>query len=1184
MYFFKTAHCHTTQQTDTRVFRAMVCMVFVSLFSFSPVLAMDVGEEATQSARIIDTEGLVEFFQPASSRWHTARSGQELHPGDSVRTGTHSRVSLLLADESLIKLKEQSDFSLAEVAPSAGWALLRKGKTSPPSIQSMFTMRRGGVWFLNKNRAVAIRLKTPMGVVGVRGTELSVQLDGEDEDGALRVATLEGQAHVQNDQGELTVSRGEEAVARPGLAPTKKLLLHPEEAVQWTITIPPLFTPRDLKVAHVRSTVGWDYVQQDQFVQAVDFFATVSDPDPTDFLGKIAALIALQKFKQADRSLEEAQARYPAFDVFVLQKAWLDLMTGEIVNANKILMSYTEKHPLNAMGWQLRALTALVLDDQDAMGRAAQTAVKLAPESATSWIIQTYVYQARFRLDLAGEAIQKALALEPENVTALLTWAKLQFGSGLTVDALTTIGKATARDPNNAEVNNLHGFILFSLRKVEEAIVAFEKAAKLDTALSEPHMGLGLSHMRQGDTARALEEITTAVLLDPRRALLRSYWAKMLYQVGRHDKALDVLEMARILDSRDPTPELYRAIILKDLNRPTEAIHAIHQAIALNNNRAVYRSRFLLDGDLAVKNVDLSKLFTQLNLTPWAKNKAAASIRQDYTNASGHLFYAGTLLEEEGRSTAANTENLLARLFMPANVNSFNSFNNYTAFVERPSADVELSVTGGNQHAFQQFHSVTGAIPDADFAYILGYDTSHSDGWRESHVDERRSVVGYAKWDGPEKGSLYLVASQSDVEVGNTSPRYEYDSTSEPRDRSEAQTYRLEAGYHHHFTPGSDLLLHMARRANKGDITIYQGMTADDLGAIFAFPDATWEGENDNALEIMTRFSQVQAEYIHKLSDHQLILGSSYYYGTERLKWNYGLSNLSVQGVALDDQMIVRPVADQKRSSQAWFVQDIWQVAPALVVEADLHFDRMDTGSTTQQTTWVVEGFNPRFGVVWTPRTKHTIRAAIFRALSPFASDRLDPSDIAGIPVHRNGSPGSTSEETQLVWEYDSGRGFVSSSLFYMDRTYPEKQTGGSMIDWRSVIKGGEMVYNRILGEGLGLSSRYRYQDVRYQQDRSVDRGDHLLQSELRWVRPDGFSAGLAETFRHTDFRARTQENETLWTTDLDLAYEFPKKLGSLSLEVNNLFDEQFNWVTDSFIFQGQNPARELFLKLSVNL
>jgi len=192
--------------------------------------------------------------------------------------------------------------------------------------------------------------------------------------------------------------------------------------------------------------------------------------------------------------------------------------------------------------------------------------------------------------------------------------------------------------------------------------------------------------MRQGDVAAAMQEITEAVLLELRRSLFLSYRAKMLYQIKRFDRALAVLESAQKLDPNDPTPLLYRAIILRDLNHPTEAIQALNQAAALNDNRAVYRSGFMLDRDMAVKNVNQAIIYSQLGLSDWAKNKALASVKKDFNNSAGHMFLAGALLDMEGRLTGAGSEYLLGTILQPANINALNSFQEYTSFFERPDA------------------------------------------------------------------------------------------------------------------------------------------------------------------------------------------------------------------------------------------------------------------------------------------------------------------------------------------------------------------------------------------------------------------------------------------------------------------------------------------------------------------
>ncbi|MBL7000782.1 MAG: iron dicitrate transport regulator FecR, partial [Gammaproteobacteria bacterium] len=199
---------------------------------------------------------------------------------------------------------------------------------------------------------------------------------------------------------------------------------------------------------------------------------------------------------------------------------------------------------------------------------------------------------------------------------------------------------------------------------------------------AETYFGLSLAYMRKGLIEQAMQSIASAVLLDPQRSMYLSYWGKMLHQIGRNDKALTVLDSAIRLDQQDPTPRLYKAIILRDLNRPGEAIRHLQVAQELNNNRGVYRSRSLLDKDLAVQNVDLSRLFTQLGLAEWAHKKAINSIKSDFTNVSAHILNAGAYAGVGDRAYALANEALLARLMQPANINAFSSFNSYTSLYE----------------------------------------------------------------------------------------------------------------------------------------------------------------------------------------------------------------------------------------------------------------------------------------------------------------------------------------------------------------------------------------------------------------------------------------------------------------------------------------------------------------------
>ena len=49
---------------------------------------------------------------------------------------------------------------------------------------------------------------------------------------------VEGAAEFFNPQGTILVNAGEEGVAVPGQAPTKRVILNPEDAVQWALYYP----------------------------------------------------------------------------------------------------------------------------------------------------------------------------------------------------------------------------------------------------------------------------------------------------------------------------------------------------------------------------------------------------------------------------------------------------------------------------------------------------------------------------------------------------------------------------------------------------------------------------------------------------------------------------------------------------------------------------------------------------------------------------------------------------------------------------------------------------------------------------------------------------------------------------------------------------------------------------------
>ncbi len=810
---------------------------------------------------------------------------------------------------------------------------------------------------------------------------------------------------------------------------------------------------------------------------------------------------------------------------------------------------------------------------------AARKSISIDESDAQGYILKSYAHQSMFDLEQASMMLQRALDIEPSNLTALLNLARIRFGSDLPDKAWNTLMRAESVDPGSGLVQNLKGFMLLARQKTDEAMEAFQKALATDSGLGEPHLGLALCRMRRAEPEKAMEEMSAAVLLEPRRSLILSYWAKMLYQLKRFRQALDMLDLAKELDPNDPTPHLYEGIIQRDLNRPVQAVESLHKAIALNDNRGVYRSRFLLDRDLAVKNVNLFIIYQQLGLSAWAQSKAVASIKQDYANYAGHLFYGSALLDTGIRTVAGGSELLLARILQPANLNAVNTFNSYTPFFEEPALDGLATAKAGNHKTRGGDMLVFGGVPKYNLAFNADTHRDSTDGWRGVNLDRNKGVATMLKYDPTpvDRISLsyrYLDQKQEDSSLG----RNIYDQEPKPLDETNIKTDIVELGYHHHFFPGSDFLFFYNYVKNDGDF--FESGRVPDIWGIGGLDLLSYSDS-----KFTKRFQQFQVQQTYKAKDHQLLAGVLRYSGRT------GALNI-MEDVFLFNGVTLASFLSSSEHDTAdrltgFYVRDIWQLHEDWILEGALYYDRMTRSNPWNGTQRDMNELNPRLGIVWSPTPSDTVRLAGFRYILPFTSNRIDPMEIGGVPIFRNTGEGSIAREVDLVWEHEWEKAFLSVGGFYLKRKSTSvfvDDTTGAEIETRydGRLRGVETAYNQILGKGLALAAGYRLQKVRDSFMPHYDRKDHLAGVQLRFVHHSGFSAGVAQTYRYADFDSETMENEGMWITDLGMSYEFPGKKGLLDLQVRNVFNNRFNWVEDVFTFQGRAPAREIAGSLSI--
>lgn len=1128
---------------NNRCIYMIILLLFFSSFSHAN---SNLRLGSSVEGKVVHKQGRVQIHQALTNKWVYAKPGSLLHAGDTISTGANGKASLMMSDETIMQVGRNSKLQITHVAKNAGWFERSViAKSIKQASRSVFSLISGKLWARNKNKSVNVRFKVATASIGIRGTELVIEAK---DDGTVSSTVLEGTIEASNEQGAVIGEAGNQITILPGQVPNKTTLLNPEDAVQWTFVIPPLINFDDFSTKAVSTDIR-------KLIQSEDY-----------------AVAATKVSKQLQRSPDNSELR--------LLDSVLDIFNDNPKRALKKLQNLSTVFSNNALLLRSLATARLLIGDKASAKTAAEHAVRLEPDTASNHIVLAYVEQSRFDLKNAMRSINTALRIEPENIQAVVMQAQLLFGSGHIDQAMNILLAAHEKAPNNAEINNLAGFVLISQRKLDDAKNAFNTALQNDAGTAESHMGLGLIHMREGNADLALEAITSAVALDPQRSLFLSYWGKMLYQVERFDKALDMFEHAALLDKNDPTPLFYKSIILRDLNRPGEAIEALNKAVELNDNRAVYRSRFLLDQDLAVRNVDLSILYSQLGLKRTAERKAVAAIKSDYTNYSGHLFYSGALSAYDDRSYPAGSEALLARMLMPANVNTFNTFNDYTAFFEQPEIGGQITARGGSLGTAGGDLIIYGSAPESNFAYNLGVFGDSTDGWRETNSEETKTAAFIGKWQPSEQNGILVSALYSeDEERDRAAERYEFDSLSSPSDELDLELTAFELGYHYKASPRSSFLFYGAHQDN----AIKQFTATSEL----SFADVYLE--SDITKEYERPYDQLQLQYIAKLDKHQLIAGVQGFSGKTKLKYGHEYARAVDRSIippfVILEIETLDPDYELDINFISVYIQDNWKITDDLAIEAAVYVDKMEhmdvewdsVNSMWNITPWELDKINPRLGLIWNVSTRNTVRLAAFRYILPFVSSRLDPVDVAGVPIFRNTEEGSIIKEVDLVWEYETNTGVVSFGIFSMDKESP---SSNAILEGE--IDGGELSYETLLGLATGLSANYRFSSIKDQNTPSLDRHDGLFTIALRNHQPNGFSIGIQNSYRVMVFD-NDRDSENINILDLDAGYEIGHKNAKVSLEVRNILDKKFNWVVDPFVINGRNPAREVLLTATVN-
>ncbi len=1157
---------------------------------------------AQNAAKVLSAQGAVEREQPP---WVSVTVNAWLAVGTRVRTGDQSRAVLLLADETQLKVNANTELQLANVR-DASTLFKRVALAASSSQESVLNISKGQVWLRARNKPADVRVATPAVTAAIRGTEFDLRVNA---DGESLITVLEGVVDYRNQFGAVQVNTGEQGRARVGEAPTKTVLLNPADAVQWTLVYSGAVSPRDYAVRYASAAAaraalaaltsatplspaaslaiaeaqhdagdpaaamqtlaalttpesaelrGWLLLEQNRPGEAIVEFDRAPADSPRARLGRSMAAFRLRRYADAS-----PQPQATDDGRLLVQKARLELLSGDAAAARLALEAVLPRDAGYAQVQALLSNVYLAQDKKDEARRAAAQAVGAAPESPTAWLALSLVEQSAFDLAAATRAAERARTLDPSFVQANIQYANLLFGAGNSGDAERTILQVLAVAPDEAMAHSTLGFIQLAQGHRTEAHTSLARALALDDTQGEPHLGLGILAMREGLNEEAVTEFMTAAALEPRRSAYQTYLAKALYELRRFDQSFAALASAQSLDPRDPTPHLYAGVFDSDLRRPGAAVREFEQSIALNDGRAVYRSRFLLDQDLASRNVSLATAYSRLGLTEWANHHAVESGLVSDDDSSAHLFLGATFLGLKGRLNAGGGELLLSRLLGPPNVNSFNSFNNYTTLFDHPRADWTFTQVGGT---FKSSDTEMNAYGGTDrLAYSAAWGYFRTDGFRPTN-DDRHEVSGanLFKVKVTPHGSLLLSYIHVDSRQGDHGGGLSalVSDENNPFKRVTSRFDRAEIGYHQQIRPGSDLLVYFAVQTDTG--------VSDDPKATLGFLHTTTTTNNPAY--------DYQAAHLLKLSPRlQLRYGVDLYQGKEKSETN---SNLVLSNDPADEVPYTFSSQTTDVLYRTVFAQATYLLTHQLSATVGLNYDWANHDDFFLESDTPAKKWNPTAGVSFSPTGSTTFRFAAMRVLQTHYQDRLAPTHVTGFPLEQNESPLSESTVFNLAWDQRIGvNTFVRTTAFKRRQEIPLFELC-EFVSCSNDFYGGGIVLDQMLTERWTVVPEYT---VAHVTDLFGLRHDHEGTLATYYVHPSGVTLKLSEQYLHQ--RGQTQSapsDVSVFTTGGSISYELPHKRGLLSLAASNLTDRRYTFLADPLSLDTRVPRRQVNLSLQV--
>lgn len=1134
----------------------MRCLVIWLMFLFSQLCSADTDAAAacsqTASATLVSLQGSLYFDPDGHGRWHAAQLSQALCEGSRIRVEADSRATLLLPSGITLRLSGGSVLSLNKI-----------GQQDP----TLLDLVKGFVHFISRTPK-QLHITTPVANAGPEGTEFALQADAA----SASLWVYEGGVRFFNAYGELRLQPGESGQTLLGQAPRAQIDIKPRDAVSWALYYPPLL----------------NYPEP----------AQAADPD-------LRAAIAEFRRGRTDLALTALAALPPERQSlqYLKIRGAMRLSVGQTETALQDIQALLAANPGDAEALALQSILALSQNRKAEADALAKQAVAADNRSAAAHSALSYVQQGQFDLEQALASAEQAAALAPQDALVWARLAELRLALGRRNESRDAAAKAFQLDPNLERTQTVAGFSQLFDTEIDRARHSFETAIRLDSSSPLARLGLGLAKIRGGDLEQGRRELEIAAVLDPENSLIRSYLGKAYYEERRDRLAADQLKLAKERDPNDPTPYFYDAIRKQTTNRPVEALADMQDAMQLNDNRAVYRSKLLLDEDLAAKSASLGRIYNDLGFQWMGLVQGWRSVSEDPSNFSAHRLLADNYAAVPRHEITRVSELLQSQLLQPANMTPIQpglltsnplvleglgpttqSFNEFNPLYTRNRLALQLSAIAGGNNTWGN-EAIHSGIWDR-FSYSLGQFHYSTDGFRENNDIETNLYTAFTQFALTPSTNIQFEFRDNKTESGDISSQFFAADVDEAL-RQTNRTTSARAGLHYEIDADSDFLASLSHA--KREIT---------MRTHHVFFDGLFDQDKSQFDKLSTEAFHIESQYLKRTKSSNHILGFGYLGQNENL-YSDRFNRTYFFGFELPC-ICTSTTSDSGGSFVNSYLYSNINWLSYLPTTLGVSFDSMNSHSFG-----TVNKINPKIGLKWNYAEQGALRAAYFTSVKrPLISDQtIEPTQIAGFNQFFDDITGSLTERYGVGIDHQ-----LAKDLFV-----------GAEISWRNLqTPVGEFIKKRqrehrehgyiywAVNDYISFNFDINYETLNRELFNIVDMTPSQIKTlrmpfSINYYLPNGFFSKITATNVHQNLEklsglaingmetAKREGDDDFWTIDAQIGYRLPKRWGIVSFGVKNLFDKNFNY--QEFYFQnGINnqimpsfqPGRYLYSQITI--